>query len=115
MARVLRTGNYRVKEELKRRGVEKLKTIPGCTTYGIPQILEGSSMKNFHPEANVKEAFYIGIDVRTDGVSAYDKAYPERVISFGRRMERQHPGYLVHWDGRVDHPITMWVPISALE
>lgn len=71
-------------------------------------------MKSFHRGASEQEAFYIGIDVRPDGADAYSESYGQGVLSFGRKIERKYPGYLVTWDGRIDHPVNMWVPISAL-
>ncbi|MEK7547602.1 MAG: hypothetical protein AAB540_01775, partial [Patescibacteria group bacterium] len=68
MERVLRSGNYRVAEELKRRGEEKLKEVTGCKVYGRTQILKGEGMKSFHRGANEKESFYVGMDVHADGV-----------------------------------------------
>ena len=113
MERVLRSGNYRVAEELKRRGEEKLKEVTGCKVYGRAQILPGTCVRGFNPGANEKESFYVGLDVHIDGTSAYDTNYVNRVNSFARRIEREYPGYLVTWDGRIDHPVNLWIPVSA--
>lgn len=112
--RVLARGRHRAKEELKKRGASKLATVEGCKVYGRTQILSGSGVQNFHRGANKKEAFYIGMDVRPDGASAYSGDYERQVQRFGRHIERNYPGYLVSWDGRVDHPVNLWVPISKL-
>lgn len=71
MESVLRNGNYRLRKELKRRGEEKLKLARGCRIYGNAQILDHKGMKMFNSQANEKESFYVGMDVRIDGASVY--------------------------------------------
>lgn len=114
MEQVLQSGNYRVREELKRRGAEKLGQVTGCNIYGRSQILDGRSMKNVHHGANEKESFYVGADVHIDGASVYEPNYNVSVSLFGKRIEREYPGYLVTWDGRYDHPVNLWIPVSAI-
>lgn len=114
MEEVLRTGTHRMREELKKRGEAKLAEVKDCRTYGRTQLLDGPGMKEFHPNANEKETFYIGMDVHIDGASAYAPNYEGQVSFFGRKIEREYPGYLVTWDGRIDHPVNLWVPIGKL-
>lgn len=114
MESVLRSGTHRIREELKRRGEEKLKLVQGCSVYGQVQILTGDGMKSFNRGANGKESFYVGMDVHIDGASVYKPNYEGAVRVFGRTMEREYPGYLVTWDGRYDHPVNLWMPVSAI-
>lgn len=114
MESVLRVGIHKMREELKRRGEAKLAEVQGCRTYGRTQLLDGPDMKEFHPNANEKETFYVGMDVHPDGASAYASNYEGQVSFFGRKIEREYPGYLVTWDGRHDHPVNLWVPVSKL-
>lgn len=115
MESVLRNGNHRVREELKRRGEEKLKLVKGCGIYGNAQILDGKGMKSFHRGANEKESFYVGMDVRINDASVYKPNYEGVVRVFGRTIEREYPGYLVTWDGKYDHPVNLWIPVSAIQ
>lgn len=114
MEGILRTGTHRIRQELEKRGAAKLAEVKGCETYGRVQLLSGRGMKSFHTGANEKEAFYVGMDVRPQGASVYSGNYEGQVERFGRKIEREYPGYLVTWDGRPDHPVNLWVPISKL-
>lgn len=105
----------RARAELKRRGLEKVKTVQGCEVrMGRVQILTGEGMKSFNRGANEKESHYVGVEIGFPGVSAYDRDYPDRVHRASERFERANPKYLITWDGRHDHPINLWIPISEI-
>lgn len=114
MKKVLETGVRKIREELERRGEAKLAEVKGCSTYGRTQILSGTGMKTFNIGANEREAFYVGMDIRIESASGYDRNYLNMVHVFAEKIQRDYPGYLVTWDGKSDHPVNLWVPISKL-